>query len=621
MSHVHFPRWGLTAFALAFVLTYAPLLHAATGDEVEPTNAAEVKVAGVGLVPLTAPPQAQQSGSETLTLPYAEAGLDQREAATVLLNRFTFGARPGDIDRVVAMGLGRWFEQQLAHAAEENALDIKLAAFPALSMTHQQLFSKFPSFSQSTAHARRFYDLVPPADAMVDGEWANRKLVRFRQSQGYLNQEKELYQELAGQKIIRATFSENQLQEVLTDFWQNHFYTSSSNFRSRPWVLFYETEAIRPNALGTFRALLGAAAKHPAMIDAFRGDAQKQTVPEADTAMGRALTKLQANGDIKRIAAIRQELQDIANEEDLILPRRFWPESGPNLEFSRIIMQQTLGSDRAYTPNDLQDTARVLTGWSSLPYGASDDWFKSGFAEAAAGGFVRQGSFLFRADHHDATSKRVLGRVFPAGGGLEEGEKLLDLLAANPATARHIAQKLAEHFVGDQPSEALTATLAQRFERSQGDLRAVLRTLVQSPEFWKQAATRPKIKTPLQYVVSALRATQADVRATDTLVKSIGDMGQPLYAYLDSHGLPETHQWINPATLSARIRFAKDLSGGQLDGVIITPSAEVSLASLTTELRHHQDAHRAVDMLEREGTASPTHILATLLASPQFQLR
>lgn len=574
------------------------------------------------LAPLaTAPLQAQQIRHEALALPYAEAGLDQRKAAAVLLSRFTFGPRPGDVEHVVAMGLGRWFEQQLAGSAQENQLDVKLAAYPALAMTHQQLFSRFPSGSQSTAHARRFYDLVPPADAMVDGKWVSRKLARFRQEQGYLDQDKELYQELAGQKIIRATFAENQLKEVLTDFWQNHFYTSSSNFRSRPWVLFYESEAIRPNALGTFRDLLGAAVKHPAMTEAFRSDAQKQTVAEIETTMGRALATLQANGDIGRIAAIRQELQGIADEEDLLLPRRFWPESGPNLEFARVMMQQTLGSDRAYTSRDLQDTARVLTGWSSLPYGASDDWFKSGFAEAAAAGFVRQRSFVFHADRHDATSKRVLGHVFPAGGGAEEGEKLLGLLAANPATAEHLARRLAENFAGDQPSDALVAKLAASFERSKGDLRAVMRTLVQSPEFWKQAATRPKIKSPLQYVASALRATRADVRATDALVQSIADMGQPLYAYLDVHGRPDTQQWINPGTLSARIKFAKGLTGGRLDGVSFTPSSEVGLTALRAELLPRQATRSVADTPERTGTPSPADTLAMLLASPQFQLR
>lgn len=504
-----------------------------------------------------------------LSMPYAQAGLSARQAAVVLLDRFTYGARPGQAEQLLEQGLDHWFERQLAADASETELDVRLNQYPALTMTHQQLFARFPSGSQSTAHARRFFDLVPPADTAVDMAWSNRKLAQFRKEQGYQSQETELYQQLTGQKLIRGVYAHNQLNEVLTGFWQNHFYTASSNYRSRPWVLAHEHEAVRPHALGRFRDLLGASVKHPALIQATLGDAQKATVKEAETTMGLAFARLERQGHQATIAAIRQQLDTLASEEDLLLQKRFWPESGPNPEFARLLLQRTVGSG-AYGRNDLQDTARVFTGWSTLPYGVNEQWFEGGYVSGAPAGFVQQGSFVFRADQHDATAKQVLGRRFAQGGGFEEGERLLDMLAAHPATARHIASALARHFVSAEPSRALVNQLAGRFRSSQGDVRAVMRALVQSREFWRQAAAREMEKSPLQYAVSALRSVQAELSDTQALTQWIADMGQPLYAYLDSNGEPQERQWLGGGQLTARMNFALSLGSGQIKGVRLT---------------------------------------------------
>lgn len=502
-----------------------------------------------------------------LHLPYAEAGLSKSQAVAVLLDRFTFGAKPGEVERVAAMGLERWFEQQLAANAPEPELGTRLAQYPALGMTHQQLFAKYPSNGQITAHARRFYDLVPPADTAVDMTWNTRKLVQFRKEQGYETQDVELYQQLTGQKVLRAVYAQNQLNEVLTDFWQNHFFTSSSNFRSRPWTLAYESEAIRPNALGKFRDLLGVSAKHPAFVQATAGDAQKATINDNDTTMGLALAKLQAQGDEATVTAIKQQLQSVAFEEDLLLQKRFWLETGPNLEYARLLLQETLGSAQSYGAKDLQDAARIFTGWSTLPYGVNEQWFKGGFAAGARAGFVQQGSFVFRADRHDAQAKQVLGKRFGAGGGYEEGEQLLDLLAAHPSTARHIAQALSQEFVGATPSKSLVNALAGSFQSSRGDTRAMLRTLVQSPEFWKQAATRDQVKSPFEYAMSALRVAQVEVTDPQALTQWISDMGQPLYAYLDANGEPRNKQAVGSGGLITRMNFALSLSSGQIKGL------------------------------------------------------
>lgn len=524
------------------------------------------------------------------TLPYAEAGLSEKQAAEVLLDRFTYGATPGQADQMMSQGLERWLESQLQAKQPDTGLGTRLNSFPAAGMTAQQLFARFPSNAQSTAHARRFYDLVPPADAVVDNEWRNRKLAQFREERGYQSQEEQLYQQLAGQKIVRSVYAENQLAEVLTDFWYNHFYAASSNFRARPWVMSYEAEAIRPNALGNFRTLLAAAARHPAKVQATFGDAQKATVTEAETTMGMAFARLQASGEQATVEAIRKQVEKIDAEDDLLLQRRFWPAPGPNLEFSRLLFQQTLGSAGAYEQHDVQDAARVFTGWATLPYGVNEQWFAGGFNEAGAAGFVQQGSFVFRADRHDATAKQVLGKHFAAGGGAEEGELLLDLLGSHPATAWNIATSLARQFVGAQPSKTLIDALASTFQSCSGDIAAVMRTLVQSSEFWRAAAAQEKQKSPFEYAVSALRASQAEVKETEALTRWLANMGQPLYAYQDSNGVPLNKQWINAGTLPMRIKFALQLGAGEIAGI------------------------------ELPGKA-PREALAMQIASPQFQLR
>jgi uncharacterized protein (DUF1800 family) len=524
------------------------------------------------------------------SLPYAQAGLSQQRAVEVLLDRFTYGATPEQVQQVLAEGMERWFERQLQADGNESELKARLSKFPAVDMTHQQLFATFPSGAQSTAHARRFYDLVPPADTTVDSEWRSRKLAAFRREQGYLSQETDLYQQLTGQKIVRAVYAQNQLAEVVADFWSNHFYATSSNFRVRPWVMAYEKEAIRPHALGDFRTLLIAAAKHPAKIQATAGDAQKTSVGDAETTMGLAFARLQAQGRQTIVDAINKQLEAIATQDDLLLQRRFWPATGPNLEFSRLLFQQTLGSNGVYEQQDVEDAARVFTGWSTLPYGVNDQWFAGGFTAAGDAGFIQEGSFVFRADQHDATTKRIFGRRFATGGGYDEGVQLLEMLASHPSTADNIAAAVAHQFVGPQLSKALIDSLAATFRSSGGATGALLRAVVQSPEFWRHASIRQKQKSPFEYAVSALRAAQADVRETEALRHWIADMGQPLYAYLDANGVPANKPWINAASLGIRVKFALQLSAGEINGVALPKQA-------------------------------PRQALAMQIAGPQFQVR
>lgn len=493
-----------------------------------------------------------------LDLPYRAAGLDERTAATILLDRLAYGARPGELERVLDLGLETWVERQLAAAAPEATLETRLTAFPALRMSHQDCVARYPGSGLVSAHARRFHDLIPPPNTPVDNDWRNRKLARFREEQGFLTPEKELQDELLGQKIVRAVYAENQLREVLTDFWFNHFHVSAASFRARPWVLAYEQEAIRPQVLGSFRELLQAAEKHPAMLQYLL-----ETAPGTPLDPQRSLlTQLLAQRPAAFAAAVQAELQELEEEQEIILPRQFRFNGAANRDHARVLLEvHTLGPGAAYGEKDLDDVARAFTGWSTRPLGPSPQWFARGLTQALQAGFVQQGSFLFRADWHDAGAKRVLGQRLPADGGVEEGERILDRLAAHPATARHVAHKLAARFVADEPPPRLVEALARRYRRSDGDLAQLMRTLLESPDFWQAAAQRNKLKTPFEYAVSALRATGSEVQDVRALATWIERMGQPLYGHLTPDGQPEhaTH-WLQPDALQNRLAFAAALN-------------------------------------------------------------
>jgi uncharacterized protein (DUF1800 family) len=491
-------------------------------------------------------------------LPYRAAGLDEPAAAAILLDRLAYGARPGELERVLDLGLETWVERQLAAAEPEAALETRLTAFPALRMSHQERVARYPGSGLVSAHARRFYDLIPPPNTPVDNDWRNRKLARFREEQGFLTPEKELQDELQGQKVVRAVHAENQLREVLTDLWVNHFHVSAASFRARPWVLAYEQEAIRPHVLGRFRELLQAAEKHPAMLQYLL-----ETVPGTPLDPQRSLlAHLLAQRPAEFRAVVQAELQALEEEQEMILPRQFRYNGAANRDHARVLLElHTLGPAAAYGEADMDGIARAFTGWSTRPLGPSPQWFAGVLTQAQQAGFVQQGSFLFRADWHDAGAKRALGRRLPAGGGVEEGERILDLLAAHPATARHVAYKLAARFVADEPPPRLVEALARRYRRSDGDLAQLMRTLLESPEFWQAAAPRSKLKTPFEYAVSALRASGSEVQDARALAVWIERMGQPLYGHLTPDGQPEqaTH-WLQPDSLQQRLAFAAALN-------------------------------------------------------------
>ena len=374
----------------------------------------------------------------------------------------------------------------------------------------------------------------------------------FREANGYLFQEHELRAQLVNQKVDRAVYAENQLREVLTDFWQNHFFTSPASFRARLWVLSFEGEAIRPNALGDFRTLLGAVSKHPAMRSYYAGNEQPSELAPGDSTFDMVVAEKAAEPGAATIAeALRaraeSEVVALEYDEDLVLSREFWARTGPNPSYADALTRlQTLGPDANLSDADLLGVARAFTGWSTMPVGPSEGWYERGFKDALEVGFVLEDSFLFRADQHDGRPKSVLGLQLPAGGGVAEGERVLDILAAHEDTARHIARKLAVRFVADEPDAALVERLAQTaFERT-----AAATSRQSCARSWNRrssgprpanvARSRPRWNTwPARCVPSKGRGRVARCRSR------VADQDGPAALHLPrSHGIPGQGQLL-----------------------------------------------------------------------------
>jgi len=633
-------------------------------------------------VALAVPADAQlaSSGQESAELPWRRAGLTDRQAAAHLLHRFAYGPRPGEIERVVELGIDNWIEWQLAGDAPGPLLEAKLARLSAVGLAPREISRTYPHHAQVVAEAIAGGLFTREEYAGEAGEERRRRaeaaLDAYAEERGY-RPRGEVLAQLRAQKLYRARYSESQLVEVLTDFWFNHFNVSAEHSEAKQYVLSYERDAIRPRVLGRFRDLLGATARHPAML-LYLGNAHSVAEPSAVTTFDRAMTELDEfspTGDPNLQQWLARELRWRPPEARRLDPVHAG--KGLNENYARELLElHTLGVDGGYSQGDVIEVARALTGWTLLSKRNSPPRRRRLFqlaAERTDLGFVIDGQFLFRPDHHDSEAKTILGTPFPAGGGVEEGEAVLDLVAAHPATARHLARKLAVRFVSDQPSEELVAELARTYLATGGDLREVVRTLLEAPELWRAAPSAGgrspgKLKTPFELVASALRVLGAELDDTAATARWIARAGQPLYAYAAPTGYPDREAaWASVGSLLGRLNFTFELARGKVDGVrhdpldlleqleaprepaSITEAVEIylplllperHLGPLLTEFAERAEALDAAEAELEEGEAAPGDpddrtelrrrrrakkfaILATavLLASPELQRR
>lgn len=501
-----------------------------------------------------------QNTNPTYKFPYLKAGLSNREAAAHLLSRFSFGAKPGQVDEVVKMGLENWFQQQLLTGGDEAIVNKKLAGYESLGMSNEEIVQTFPRPAQVLRKAIR--------DGAVERDSINKEKKDYRtELKAYMDKNamkplQELLRQLINQKIIRATYSGNQVQEVLTDFWFNHFNVSLTKGEIRQYVTAYERDAIRPNVLGKFENMLLATAKSPAMLAYL--DNAKSTVNEEN-----------ATGIQKKVAERREEMMEKMMNEGpeknakgkVKVPKM----QGLNENYAREIMElHTLGVEGGYTQQDVTQAARVLTGWTINPeieYSVKAQK-KPNEQRLKKLGVVVDGDFVFAANKHDKQEKKVLGVTFAAGGGYDEGVKLIHLLATHKSTAKFISRKLAVRFVSDNPSQSLVDKMAKTFFETNGDIKEVLITMTTSPEFWNKEALREKTKSPFELAISAVRSLNADVNAPYQLYTWITKMGQQIYSYQAPTGFPDRGQyWINTGALLNRMNFGLALASERIPGI------------------------------------------------------
>ncbi len=526
----------------------------------------------------------------TVHLPWKAAGLTERQAAAHLLNRFAYGPRPGEVDAVVKMGLDRWFERQLGNDLPDGKAVEDLRDLPALHLSTAEILRQYPPTGMVLRQAQEAgvlsADVTRKSLKEDDKKALREKVLDFAREKGY-RPEKELLGQLMVQKLTLAVESENQLQQVMTDFWFNHFNVSLTDNKARPFILPYERDAIRPNALGRFRDLLEATAKSPAML-LYLDNAQSSAADGAPTTMEdemermsrqRARMDRMGRGGFGGRGAVagrgglgrtRPDGDPQMKTADGTPPPRVRPR-GVNENYARELMElHTLGVDGGYTQQDVVEVARAFTGWTVMPPARREQVeARLARAQKVGGlGFHDEGEFLFRADQHDAGEKTVLGVRLPAGRGIEDGEAVLDLLAGQKATAQHIASQLAVRFVSDHPPQALVDRLADVFLKTGGDTRRLLIAIAESPELWSKEALGAKVKSPFELTASALRATGGQVGDPRELLKWIKRMGQPLYAYQAPTGYPDRAEaWVNTGSLLNRMNFGLQLAAGRVKGV------------------------------------------------------
>jgi len=533
----------------------------------------------------------------------AETDLTDREKAIQLLNRFTFGPRPGDVNAVLKPGPEAWFEQQLnPNSIPDPVVDKHLQDFPALKLTSSQIVVNFPtnqvlreiSEGKQTSpqdptlasvyqvletkytreqQARKDEQTSKLTPEQIDAQKAAQKKQNQAAALTYAEQllgmpkaqrmtailsssvdqrmvltestpdpqkkmlladfnpqQREIFYAMGGgpdavhvvdgelqqAKLLRAILSERQLQEVMTDFWFNHFNVFLNKDTDQIYTPAYERDAIRAHALGKFHDLLLATAQHPAMLVYL--DNWLSIGPDS-AAAGKPKAGQQA-------------------------------QRGLNENYGREVMElHTVGVSGGYSQADVTNLSQILTGWTiDHP--------------------ERGGDFLFDPHKHEPGDKKwfgqnIVGQQGPNGFG--EGEAALNWLASRPQTAHFISYELAQRFVADDPPPALVERMAATFLSSDGDIKEVLRTMERSPQFWSRKYYRVKVKTPLEFVASAFRATETDPSNPSAIVNVLKAMGEPLYQVQPPTGYPMTaDRWMNSAALVDRLNFSLTLTGGKL---------------------------------------------------------
>jgi len=623
-----------------------------------------------------------------------------RDQIIHVLNRITFGPRPGDVEMVEKMGLNNYIEQQLhPETIDDSATDQEIAKFEILQMNSTQLnnlyvddLKKILKKAKKDAEKKLAADsaagvqvaannnapgqpaaMAPAANAQETMQAAatpappaggQEQIEPQAQVQPpppapddkHLTMAEKIAQasqwrsvaaigQLEQAKLVRAINSNRQLQEVLADFWNNHFNVDVKKKMCDVLKVADDRDVIRPHIWGKFRDLLEADAKSPAMLvylDNATNTVARDVTPEE-----------QMRQQQKQAEVMKQMLGDAAPPAPAPVPigqLKTKKQGGINENYAREIMElHTLGVDGGYTQQDVQEVARCFTGWSIDK---------------------TTGEFAFHARQHDDGAKVVLGHNIPAGGGMQDGEMVLDILASHPSTAHFISKELCQRFVADDPSPALVDRIAAVFTQTGGDLRQVTYAILTSPEFLSPASYGNKVKSPFEFTVSAVRATSSTIiaqqpppfdkltpaieggailgrgQAADRMAQRprqslnwhIYELGEPLFACTPPTGYKEVSStWVSPGALIERLNFAMALTGQKLSDVTFSPSKVLAgidldkpedvLNQCVAVLLQNKVSDTTRKVLEQTAlpapgdgqTVNPSKLIALIIGSPEFQ--
>ena len=539
--------------------------------------------------PLAADAPQAAAGAAAEQDPEAGPPLSTQEQIEHALSRATFGARAADRERVARIGVAAFLEEQLhPQQIDDRAVEEQLARFDVLRRSPAELAQEIVRFRQekkaaASAETEMVSVALDPNLASPTLPGPGQKDLRKQLGKAGRGPGFEMVSQLAQAKLVRAIGSERQLQEVMADFWFNHFNVFAGKQNEAALLPSYE-QGIRERALGSFGELLAFTAHSPAML-VYLDNWRSSTPLPPPGKRGRA-------------------------------PRRN-PNRGLNENYARELLElHTLGVDGGYTQQDVVEVARCFTGWT--------------VAEPQ-----RDPRYVFRPGMHDPGPKLVLGAVIAADGE-GDGEAVLDLLMHHPATAHFISKKLVRRFVSDDPPEALVQRAAETFSRTNGDVRAVLRTIFESPEFWSRRALRAKVKSPLELVAGSVRALGARVDDPMVLARALGRIGQPLFAAQPPTGYPDDAAgWLSSGALLARIDFGLALAGGHMEGVRVDlgplardalgPEEVLDRAATSLGAPALSDRTRQYVLTQLRGGQRPevtaSRALGLLLGSPELQRR
>ena len=566
--------------------------------------------------------------------------LTEQQRIAHILNRLGFGPRPGDVERVKAMGLENYINQQLnPEKISDTVAENKIKDLTVLNMTTAELYGKFPQpgqlLRQLQARGMLPADLAEARENRVKGAASSksaqmpaelpkngsvaapemtpdatknnqtplpanplenekyRRVIQEYYRENGLQQPQRIIAELQASRIQRAVYSERQLQEVMVDFWTNHFNIFAGKGADR-WLLpAYDRETIRPYAMSKFSTLLQATAQSPAML--FYLDNFQSVSPNTP----------------QRLRAPQQQ------------QRR-----GINENYARELMElHTLGVDGGYTQKDVQEVARCFTGWTIFQPRGGGVAVNGMLGEMAR---REPGTFFFNGRVHDDGEKIVLGHKIPAGGGIKDGLMVLDILAHHPSTAKFIATKLVRHFVADSPPQSLVDRVAAVYTKTDGDIREMLKTIFFSNEFNSKEAYRAKIKRPFELVVSAIRTLGADTNGGPGTHQWIARMGEPLYGFQTPNGYSDAAEsWVNTGGLLERMNFGLALASNRIPGTRVdlakltvgeTSQAKVMDESLKTILAGEISTATRETLLKQLGQSDPaSKVVGLILGTPEFQ--